>query len=65
MMICKRCETRCPVRDTGLCLHCEVAVTLDEATGGKISDCTIREGNPDWQKHHKGDRFLGQMKPLL
>jgi len=65
MMICKRCETRCPIRESGLCLHCEVAVALDEATGGKISDGTIKEGNPDWQKPRKGDKYLGPMKPLL
>jgi len=57
-MICKRCGGACPERESGYCFHCQVSVDLDEATGGKISDSTIKEGNPDWQKPHKGDKFL-------
>ena len=49
-MICKRCETECPERETGLCLHCQIAVDIDKATGGKISDGTIAEGFPDWEQ---------------
>ena len=49
-MICKRCGSECPERQEGYCLHCIVAIDIDKATGGKISDGTIGEGFPDWQK---------------
>lgn len=57
MMICKRCGTRCPPKKDGLCFHCEVAIALDEVTGGKITDGTIAEGFPEWQKPHKNDKY--------
>ena len=46
-MICKRCGRDCPERPEGYCLHCKIAVDIDEATGGKISDGTIKEGFTD------------------
>jgi len=57
-MICKRCGSKCPTRQSGMCFHCQVAVDLDEATGGKISDGTIKEGFPEWQKPTKYDKPL-------
>jgi len=55
-MICKRCGSECPERPEGLCFHCVVAVFIDNATGGKLSDGTIKEGFPDWQKPESNRR---------
>ena len=49
-MWCKRCGSECPERPEGYCFHCLVAVGIDKATGGKITDETVKEGFPDWQK---------------
>lgn len=59
-MICKRCGSECPERPERLCFHCVVAVFIDTATGGKLSDGTIKEGFPDWQKpeSNKGDQGM-------
>lgn len=57
MMICKRCGTRCPPRPEGLCFHCMVAEFIDKATNGKVSDGTIKEGFPDWEKPKRADKL--------
>lgn len=57
-MICKRCGSRCLFRSEGVCFHCLVALEIDKATGGKISNGTIQEGFPDWEKPHKDDKVL-------
>lgn len=56
-MICKRCGSECPQRKEGLCFHCIVAVLIDNATDGAISDGRIREGLPDWEKPIVKDKF--------
>jgi len=60
-MICKRCGSGCPLNPDGLCFHCRVAIYIDEGTGGKISDGTIAEGFPDWEKPHKSDKQQGSL----
>lgn len=67
MMICKRCGTRCPERPHGYCFHCQIAVNLETALSvraGKpmtLKDAGIKEGFPDYEKPHKGDRYDSPM----
>ena len=49
-MICKRCGTGGFARDGNYCLHCQIAVDIEEAIGKKLADAGVDEGFPDWQK---------------
>lgn len=62
MMICKRCKSQCPSAKDGYCFHCHVAVALDEATNGAISDGRISEGFPDFEKPKKNENTDDSLK---
>lgn len=68
-MICKRCGTRCPKRETGYCFHCIVATDLEKALSEKagrpitLAQVGIDEGFPDHSNKRiregkKGQRWL-------
>lgn len=65
-MICIRCGTGTPYRETGYCLHCEIGVAsgLIDPDTHKIRG-GVAEGFPDWQKpslkdlrEHKQPRLI-------
>ena len=66
MMICKRCGTRCPPRESGLCFHCQVTNDLERALSREVgkpitlAEAGVDEGFPDWGKPQKGDK-LGEV----
>lgn len=49
-MICKRCGSECSERESGYCLHCQIATDLEATSGKTIEAMGIQEGFPDWQK---------------
>ena len=55
MMICNRCGSRCPPRESGYCLHCQIAVDIEEGIGKSLKEAGVDEGFPDWEKPKKGD----------
>jgi len=54
-VVCKRCGSACPERETGYCLHCQLAVglRLGKPDSPEIVDDLrgkVFEGYPDWEK---------------
>lgn len=50
-MICKRCGSECPERESGYCFHCQVGLEsglIDKETN--LPHKGVQEGFPDWQK---------------
>jgi len=56
-MICKRCNSKCPQRDSGYCLHCQIATDLEAKLGKPLAEAGIREGFPDWEPPTKSDHI--------
>ena len=54
-MICKRCGSSCPQRDSGYCLHCQVATEIEKALGKTLKEAGIGEGFPGWRKPMRKD----------
>lgn len=49
-MICGRCGSECSERPSGYCLHCQIAVDLEEALGVPLAQAGVQEGFPDYKK---------------
>ena len=64
-MICKRCGTGGVQRESGYCLHCQIAVDLESASGKTIKEMGVDEGFPDWQKPTKKDFKDEEQRRLL
>jgi len=63
-MICKRCGTKCPERESGYCFHCLVSTDLEKALSEKagkpvtLAEVGIIEGFPD----HSNKRIRKSMR---
>ena len=53
MAICRRCGTGGVTRESGYCLHCQIAIDIEAMSGKPIKEMGIEEGLPDYKKPTK------------